>query len=85
MLLVAWLSTDGSNRYLGALLPRLCEYLHVMPKFYRDEHFNKVKAWPEPAKSKRGREEGDRTENVINCCKLLQIVVTFHDGFYDDL
>ena len=23
-----------------------------------------------PAKSKRGREDGDGTENVMNCCKL---------------
>ena len=38
-----------------------------------------------PAKSKRGREEGDGTENVIHCRKLSQIVVTFYDEFYDDL
>ena len=37
-----------------------------------------------PAKSRRGREEGDGAENVINCRKLSQIVVTFHDEFYDD-
>ena len=30
-----------------------------------------------PAKSKRGREEGDGTENVISCRKSSQIVVTF--------
>ena len=34
-----------------------------------------------PEKSKRGREEGDGTENVINCRKLLQIVVTFYGEF----
>ena len=34
------------------------------------------KACHAPAKSKRGREEGDGTENVINCRKLSQIVVT---------
>ena len=34
--------------------------------------------------SKRGREEGDGTENVINCRKLSQIVMTFYDEFYDD-
>ena len=35
-----------------------------------------------PAKSKRGREEGDGTENVINCRKLSQVVVTFYDEFF---
>ena len=38
-----------------------------------------------PAKAKRGREEGDGTENVINCLKLSQIAVTFYDEFYHDL
>ena len=33
----------------------------------------------------RGREEGDGTENVINCRKLSPMVVTFYDTFYDDL
>ena len=37
-----------------------------------------------PAKTKRGQEEGDGTENVINCRKLSQIVVTFYDEFYDE-
>ena len=40
---------------------------------------------PESANSNRGREEGDRTENVINCRQLLQIFVTFYDEFYDKL
>ena len=35
-----------------------------------------------PAKTKRGLEEGDRTENVINCRKLS--CVTFYDEFYDE-
>ena len=39
----------------------------------------------EPAKSKRGRKEGDWTENAINCRKLSQVVVTFYAEFYDDL
>ena len=39
----------------------------------------------QPVKSKRGREEGDGTENVINCRELSQIVVTIYDEFYDDL
>ena len=37
---------------------------------------------PVPAKSKRGREEGDGTGNVINCrdvCRKLSVT------FYDDL
>ena len=34
----------------------------------------------------RRNPKGDgRTENVINCPKLSQIVVTFYDEFYDDL
>ena len=37
---------------------------------------------PEPARSKRGREERDGTEK---CHKLSQIFVTFYDEFYDDL
>ena len=36
----------------------------------------------EPAKTKRGREEGDGTEK---CHKLSQIVVTFYGEFYDNL
>ena len=35
--------------------------------------------------SKGDGEEGDGTENVINCRKLSQIVVTSYDEFYDDL
>ena len=38
-----------------------------------------------PAKSKKGTGGRGRTENVINCRKLSQIVVTFYDEFYDDL
>ena len=39
-----------------------------------------------PAKSKRGREEGDGTENVISWSRRLsQIAVTFYDEFYGDL
>ena len=34
------------------------------------------------AESKRGREEGDGTENVKNRCDLSQIVVTFYDDLW---
>ena len=39
----------------------------------------------QPAKSKRGQEEGDGTENVLKCRRLSRTVVTFHDEFYDDV
>ena len=47
----------------------------------RVQTFTEIK----PVKSKRGREEGDGTENVINWRNSSQIVVTFYDEFSDDL
>ena len=39
----------------------------------------------EPAKPKRGQEEGDRTENVINCCDVCRKLSWHFMTTYDDL
>ena len=76
-----WPDLASSDPTFSQLEPGSCRGLHVSSV----RHLGSPCGNLAPVKSKRGREEGDGKENVINCRKMSQIVMTFYDEFCDDL
>ena len=74
--------SENSKR-LWLFLGSLGEFCTQVPGKFREDRWKK---FPRIAKSFNWRNpKGNGTENIINCRKLSQIVVTFYDEFYDDL